>query len=538
MTRILDCTLRDGGYHTNWVFQPELVRRYLDGLSLAGITHVEMGFRFGSVINTFGDFAYTSDALLAELEIPTSLTPGVMINAADFVVDGSVDCDLLARTFARMNGPLKFVRVAAHFEEIGFAVRIGDFLIDLGFDAHLNVMRISELIETPAKRRLLEGQFGPFDSVTMADSLGALLPSQVPALVKFFKSETDATVGVHMHDNLGLALANTLASLSAGAQSLDSTMSGMGRGAGNTRTEFLAGLLKDDGGRTLYNAEPLLELAASDFEPLQEKLKWGPNSIYFVSALGRVHPTYAQELLDDGSYASSEILSAMRELASAGAISYSPQKLDDALHPQNISDSPAQIGTSLDPDWCVGKSVVLIGGGLFAEENAVAIGRVLRRHKGEKIVLSMNPRSFIPKDLIDAFVVFDPIKLMLSSSELQSHKSRIITHNAPALLGAGFDSSSLEILDRQSFEELNSAGSTAEKSMTLNAFSFALTVITHGGASEIELVGFDGFPANREKNVSMQSSIDRFSARYGAQIPLVLATPSQYSGTKRSLFSR
>ncbi|MBK5238073.1 MAG: hypothetical protein JJE28_03060 [Actinomycetales bacterium] len=538
MTRILDCTLRDGGYHTNWVFQPELVTRYLDGLSLAGITHVEMGFRFGSDTNTFGDFAYTSDSLLSEIGIPTSLIPGVMINAADFVTNGSIDLGLLTRTFRRTNSLLKFVRVAAHFEEIALASRMGDFLIDQGFEAHLNVMRISELIETPSKWRLLEGQFGSFESVTMADSLGALLPSQVPALVSLLMSETDATVGVHMHDNLGLALANTLASLEAGAQSLDATMSGMGRGAGNTRTEFLAGLLKNADGQALYNVEPLLELAASDFEPLQKKLSWGPNSIYFVSALGRVHPTYAQELLDSGNYASSEILSAMKELTLAGALSYSPQKLDAALHPERIPDSPAQIGTLLESNWCAGKRVVLIGGGRFVEENAVAIGRVLRRHKGEYVVLSMNPRSTLPKDLIDAFVVFDPFKLMLSSSELQSHKSRIITHNAPALSGAGFDSSSLEIFDRESFEELNHMHVSADKPMTLNAFSFALTVIAHGGASEIELVGFDGFPANREKHVSMQETIDRFGSRHGAEIPLLFATPSQYSGAKRSIFSR
>jgi len=538
VTRILDCTLRDGGYHTNWVFQPELVTRYLDGLSLAGITHVEMGFRFGSVANTFGDFAFTSDALLAELEIPPTLIPGVMINAADFVVDGDLNRDLLARTFMRTNGLLKFVRVAAHFEEIGLASRIGDFLLEQGLEAHLNVMRISELIETPEKRRLLEGQFGSFGSVTMADSLGALLPSQVPALVSLLKNETNAIVGVHMHDNLGLALANTLASLDAGAQSLDATMSGMGRGAGNTRTEFLAGLLKHEDGRARYNAEPLLELAASDFEPLQERLKWGPNSIYFVSALGRVHPTYAQELLDNGSYASSEILSAMKELATAGALSYSIQKLDAALHPENIPNSLSSIGKALEAKWCAGKRVVLIGGGHFAEENAVAIERVLRRHKGEYVVLSMNPRSSLPKDLVDAFVVFDPIKLMLSSSELQSHKSRIITHNAPALSEEGFDASSLEILDQQSFDEVNSVSGLAEKPLVLNAFSFALAVIAHGGATEIELVGFDGFPANREKHVSMQSSIDRFSARQGGEIPLVLVTPSQYSGAKRSLFSR
>ena len=77
------------------------------------------------------------------------------------------------------------------------------------------------------------------DILYFADTNGCLDPSKAFNLVKRFAEIIDIPIGVHMHNNQGLAYANTLQSIQGGATYLDSTFSGIGRGPGNTQTEYL-----------------------------------------------------------------------------------------------------------------------------------------------------------------------------------------------------------------------------------------------------------------------------------------------------------
>jgi 4-hydroxy 2-oxovalerate aldolase len=105
--------------------------------------------------------------------------------------------------------------------------------------------------------------------------------------------------GFHAHDNLGLALANSLAAIDAGATIVDSSVKGMGRGAGNTRTEQLLAALAQDGGE-IFTAEPLFPLVDDEFRALQKRYAWGSSVPYLFTGSHSIHPTYAQELIVRG----------------------------------------------------------------------------------------------------------------------------------------------------------------------------------------------------------------------------------------------
>ena len=91
----LDCTLRDGGYYTNWNFDRQLVNDYLNALDKIHVDFVELGFRFLDKKKTKGEFAYTSEKLINELKIPKNLNLGVMINASDFIDKKESPVDLI-----------------------------------------------------------------------------------------------------------------------------------------------------------------------------------------------------------------------------------------------------------------------------------------------------------------------------------------------------------------------------------------------------------------------------------------------------------
>ena len=82
--RLLDCTLRDGGYYNNWEFQDGLVKNYVSKIKRSNIDVVEIGFRFFSS-NSFGKFGYTKENIVKSIELNKDQSLAVMINSAELV---------------------------------------------------------------------------------------------------------------------------------------------------------------------------------------------------------------------------------------------------------------------------------------------------------------------------------------------------------------------------------------------------------------------------------------------------------------------
>ena len=83
--KILDCTLRDGGYYNNWDFDNELVELYLNSMEEASIDVIEIGFRSPPKQSFMGPYVYSLDDYLESLPLPKNILIGVMINAGDAI---------------------------------------------------------------------------------------------------------------------------------------------------------------------------------------------------------------------------------------------------------------------------------------------------------------------------------------------------------------------------------------------------------------------------------------------------------------------
>ena len=358
--KVLDCTLRDGGYYCQWDFDESLVRDYLSSIDGSHVDMLELGFRFLSKDYFCGAFGYTTDDYLLTLNLPERTPISVMVNASDYYGDSFQQEKLINSIFdKKINSPVTMVRVAVVVDDYYIANEISLSLKKLGYIVAVNLMQVSYSHVDKVKKAILSiKQWGAVDVIYLADSFGRLMPDECAHLVSFSKQISNIEIGIHAHDNKGLALANALKSIERGVDWCDATIMGMGRGAGNTPLESL-----------------LLEMAAcesdvdkvigfnssvySHFSRLRETYGWGANAYYFYAAKYNIHPSYVQAAMELSNNDSQDVLAQLRKIRKTDAKNYSVVALRDALYETDIQSK----GKWNPSGWLLDKEVLLIGGG-------------------------------------------------------------------------------------------------------------------------------------------------------------------------------
>ena len=229
---LLDCTLRDGGNQNSWDFAPEAVHTLIESLDRAKVPFIEVGYRGGSGSNkaaSVGPSARCDADYLASLPTVANSKLAAMVVPSACSVEKALDL---------AGSRVELVRVAVYPWDAHLAPSYIAALRDVGLRVTLNLMALS-YVDDQMLRRIADSLLGDAapEVFYVADSFGALTPARVRHLVGVLAGATDAAVGVHFHNNLGLAAANTLAAIEAGATWVDASLASMARGAGNLATE-------------------------------------------------------------------------------------------------------------------------------------------------------------------------------------------------------------------------------------------------------------------------------------------------------------
>lgn len=382
---ILDCTLRDGGYYTNWNFDTQMVRDLIQALNYSGVQVMEMGYK--SPVKG-GKYRKCNDRFIWEVldyTLPTNLDLAFMIDAKDFIKDGEVDYSLIDDVIHdAADSPFKICRLAMKIDEDP-AYQIGEYIQKKGYRLVINLMGISLLEDEQIEEWVMSYNGLKPDALYFADSYGALTPDRTREIVELFEGES--AIGVHTHDNLGLAFANCLAAQAEGATWIDGTLLGMGRGVGNVKTEQLVtyeqyayGNIKNN-----FNCKPLQKVISDWMIPLMEKYKWGFTHNYMVSGLKHIHPLYPQTLQQ--SYLNSKrIEDILLEIPESK--SFDKDKINHVLQPKVAVVIPARYKSSRFPGKPLakikGKEMILWVASIA--ELAVGIENVYIATENEEIV--------------------------------------------------------------------------------------------------------------------------------------------------------
>src|SRR5690554_6176822 len=329
---LLDCTLRDGGYYNDWNFPVSVISEYLTAMSAAGVNIIELGLRSLHDAGFKGACAYTTDDFIRSLPIPANLTVGVMVNASELVGELPQN-EVLKRLFpaGAVDSPVGLVRIACHVHEFEKALPAVIWLKEKGYKVGFNLMQVADRTETEIRALARLATDYPLDALYFADSMGSMNPDQAAQIIQWFRSEWKGAMGIHTHDNLGLALSNTLRALDEGVTWVDSTVTGMGRGPGNARTEELAIEIAERRGQSI-NMVPLMALLRKHFKPMQNQYGRGTNPYYYLAGKYGIHPTYIQEMLADSRYDEEDVLAVIEHLRIEGGKKFSSNTLDAARH--------------------------------------------------------------------------------------------------------------------------------------------------------------------------------------------------------------
>jgi len=244
--RLIDMTLRDGMHAIDHQFTPEQMRDIAAALEEAEMDVIEVSHgdgMSGSSINYGFSAASTEEYLAAvapvldETQLAVLLLPGIG-TAEDIELAASYDADIC--------------RIATHVTEADVSEQHFQYVTDLGMEA-IGLLMLSHMAppEKILEQALLMEGYGA-ESVYIMDSAGALLPSDTRERIELLSADLSIDVGFHAHNNLGLAVGNTLAAVDAGAVNIDGCLRGLGAGAGNAQIEVLLGVLKSAG----YSVRP------------------------------------------------------------------------------------------------------------------------------------------------------------------------------------------------------------------------------------------------------------------------------------------
>ena len=239
--RLVDMTLRDGMHAVDHQFTPEQMREIAAALDDANMDVIEMSHgdgMGGSSIN-YGFSAATTEEYLDAVapvvnnsKLSVLLLPGI----------GTVEHLKLA-----VEKGADVCRIATHVTEADVSQEHFEYLEELGLEA-TGLLMLSHMAspEKVLEQAKLMESYGA-DYVYVMDSAGAMLPNDVRERVSLLVDELDIGVGFHAHNNLGCGIANTLAGIEAGAETVDGCLRGLGAGSGNAQMEVLVGVLQKAG---------------------------------------------------------------------------------------------------------------------------------------------------------------------------------------------------------------------------------------------------------------------------------------------------
>lgn len=321
-----DATLRDGQHAVQHQLDVPQLRAYAGAASAAGVPVVEVGhgYGLGASSRQVGYARLDDDTMLETVreELTGTTRMGV------FLAPGWGTSTDIRRAASR---GADVVRIAAHCTEANVMRRHLGVVRELGLEAQA-VLLMSHM--TGAARLAEECQraaeYGA-QAVGIMDSAGHYLPADVTDRIGAIVAAVDVPVIFHGHNNLSMAVANSVASVEAGAQIIDACARGFGAGAGNTSIEVLVAVLHRMGHETGIDLPALLRAADVAHDRLMSS---GPpviDSVSLASGLAGVFSGFKPRVLTAARAAGVDPLEVFAELGRRQVVAGQEDLVDEVV---------------------------------------------------------------------------------------------------------------------------------------------------------------------------------------------------------------
>lgn len=306
--RLLDCTLRDGGYINQWNFGEKTIRSIIARLTEAGTDIIEAGF----LRNCTWDKDKTLFSSIKELKTVLPGNPGSTRFAA-MALHNQYDVEKLEPC----DGTIDIIRVTFHDYDIEEGLAFCRKVKEKGYQLFVNPINIMGYSDQQLLTLLEKvNRLHPY-GFSIVDTFGSMTGTELIRIYSLCENnlEKDTVLGLHLHENMAqsYSLAQSFLKMREQGRScvLDASLNGMGRVPGNLCMELIMDYLNKHFGKS-YDLDPVLDAIEESISPIKKQEPWGYMAEYFLSAKYNLHRNYAEYLLTKGSLSSRDMHQLLR----------------------------------------------------------------------------------------------------------------------------------------------------------------------------------------------------------------------------------
>lgn len=481
--RILDCTLRDGGYINDFRFGNEVICSIVSKLTKASVDIIECGFLKTGAFDENRSLYGSVEAIRKHIGIKNkNLMYVAMIQFGKITEEEIAPWD---------GSSIDGIRVTFHEHEIEDAFALGKKLMEKGYKLFMQPVGTMTYTDE-ALLRLIEkiNALKPY-AFYMVDTLGTMYKNDLLRMFYLVDHNLDKKicVGFHSHNNLQLSFANAqeLMQLNTPRQLIiDASVYGMGRGAGNLHTELVTQYINSNLGLH-YDNIAILEIIDEYIRPLSMKYTWGYDAAYYIASITGCHPNYATFLLNKQTLHVQDIHSILNSLSMDRRALFDKQYIGE-MYLKHMSHRVDDREALDEIRNMIGEKKVLL----------LAPGKSLRLHKDlvdevqsreEYFTISVN---FIPEDISMDMAFISNMKRFKNLHEL----TRFTSKGIKIVVTSNIDAASREGLTAVDY----SGYINEEQCIADNAGLMCMNLMKKIGVRQILLAGFDGFAASQTDN--------------------------------------
>jgi len=288
--KLLDCTLRDGGYVNDFNFGKENITTIANELASANLDIIELGF--------LKDGEHSKDQSLFNSPIEAEQ----YANNKDSEYCLMIRPDWYTISQLTESKGIQNIRFAFHKKDIELTLYQAHVAREKGYKVYFNPVNVMSYGDEELKEILVKlSKFSP-EGIYIVDTFGSILPNDLDRLYKLFDQYVgkNIAIGLHLHENLSIALALAclfIEKIKKGARRayIDSSILGIGRIPGNLCTELIVNYLNKE--KEVYATQPIYELIQEVISPIKKINNWGYMPAYALTGFYKVHRSYAEYLL-------------------------------------------------------------------------------------------------------------------------------------------------------------------------------------------------------------------------------------------------
>lgn len=419
--KLLDCTLRDGGYINDWNFGFHTIRDIIKKLVDSQVDYVEVGFlrncEYDSNRALFNNCSEIVP-ILPKKHGNTMFSAMALHNKYDInklePYDGKT-IDILRVTFHDydIDEGLTFIQRA---KEKGYRV----------FCNPINIMGYSDEMLLQLFHKV--NQIQPY-AFSIVDTFGSMMKSDLQRIYFLAEHNLDKSIviGLHLHENLGLSysLAQEFLAMKSSERKcvIDASMMGMGRVPGNLCMELIMDYMNKTQGSS-YDVNPVLDGIDDHIAQLKQIEAWGYHTAYALSAKYNLHRNYAEFLLGKGRLRAKQINQILAGIEANKKTAYDEAYIE-ALYEgyQNHEVDDGQLLSRLKREWKNHTILILAPGSSIAEQ----------KEKIDKFIETENPviiaANFLPDTYKESYAFFSNAMRFSAIEDKSRMENLIVTSN-------------------------------------------------------------------------------------------------------------